>query len=613
MTGVCGWLTPATPVENAQETLTRMRAGLGAKESDVSSIVGPFQAAAAWSPFGLASIYEDQDLVAIIDGRVSWDGSDLSRLAREVSPAAALLVCYRRHGVDCLRRIHGRFSIVVIESNTRTLLLAIDRMGVDRMCFSVRDGGVVFGSTVDSVIAHPFIERQLSHQGIYNYLFQHTVPAPGTIYEGVEKLLPAQYLLLRDGVTNSGFYWEADWHPRSHVSLDDYISEFKCLLTDSVGAAASKHHVGAFLSGGTDSSTVAGMLTKVSGRPAETFSIGFQADGFDEINYARIASRHFGTRQNEYYVTPEDVAKAVPLIAASYDEPFGNASAVPTYYCARNAKEAGVQVMLAGDGGDEIFGGNVRYAKQKIFEVYWRIPQRLRGGLIEPVLTHLPGADHIPPLRKVRSFVRQAKIPLPDRLESYNFLRADRADAIFSPDFLAEIDTDAPEQLMREHYFRTQSDSATNRMLHLDWKFTLADNDLLKVNRMCEVANIEVRYPLLDERMIAFAAALPTCYKVKGLKLRWFFKEALKDFLPPEIITKSKHGFGLPFGIWMQTHGTLREIAYDSLNAFRQRGYLNAGYLDQLIELHRHTHASYYGVMIWVIMILEQWLSRHVK
>lgn len=610
MTGLCGWISQADLPGNANAVLTRMRAGLG-DSGGTPVAAAPTHALAAWSPFGAASAHAEAGLLAAIDGRPYWEDAALAQIAREVSPAAALLAAYRRDGADCLRGIHGAFGLAVIDSAQRSALLAIDRMGMHRLCFAPRANVLVFGTTTDSVIAHPVVGAALSDQGIFNYLFYHMVPAPGTIYAGVEKLLPAQFVQFRDGQVKRGFYWEAAWEDSEGADFEQRSEEFRQLLRDAVGRASAPDRIGTFLSGGTDSSTVTGILSEVGGKPVETFSIGFAAEGFDEIEYARIAAHRYQTRPHEYYVTPDDVVHAIPQIAAAYDEPFGNASAVPTYYCALKAKEAGIDVMLAGDGGDEIFGGNARYAKQKIFEVYWHLPQALRTALIEPGLLNLPGARHVAPLRKLQSYVRQARIPLPDRLESYNFLHTHALDEIFTSGFLGHIDPEQPIALLRDPYFRTRASSPINRMLHLDWKQTLADNDLRKVCRMCEAAGIEVRYPLLDERMVAFAAALPPSYKVRGNYLRWFFKQALKDFLPDEIITKSKHGFGLPFGLWMHDHAPLRDLAYDSLSAFRSRGYIQPRYLDYLIEQHRTGHASYYGVMIWVIMMLEQWLQKH--
>ena len=606
MTGLCGWLGTLSQVSNPPALLSKMMTTLGLAEPTQNLACADY-ALGAYSPFHLASRHEADGLLAAIDGRVTWDDVDLAQLAQHRSPAVALHAAYRRWGLDCLAHLHGSFAVAILEPSANTALLAIDRLGIQRLCFAPHAAGLVFGSTCDSVTTHPAIGRQISSQGVFNFLYHHMVPAPGTIYAGVEKLLPAQYVQYRNGTLTRDFYWAADWQATTS-DFDQSRKVLKQLLHDSVDSARGQQRTGAFLSGGTDSSTIAGMLTQVSGKPAETFSIGFEAEGFDEMEYARIAVKQFGTNPHEYYVTPQDVVTAIPLIAAAYDEPFGNASAVPTYFCALKAKEAGIDVMLAGDGGDEIFGGNTRYATQKIFEAYTLLPAFLRHGLIEPLATRLPS---VPPLSKLASYVRQARVPLPDRLEAYNILHRVTLNTIFTPDFLCDIDPESPLRIMREVYSRTRSTSTLNRMLHLDWKQTLADNDLRKVNRMCELAGVEVQYPLLDERMVMFAAQLPDDYKVKGPKLRWFFKEALRDFLPHAIIHKSKHGFGLPFGLWMQQHAPLQALAQESLHAFRARNVMRPEFLDELTHLYRTQHANYYGVMIWVIMMLEQWLQAH--
>ncbi|MGD8630218.1 MAG: asparagine synthase C-terminal domain-containing protein, partial [Gammaproteobacteria bacterium] len=397
----------------------------------------------------------------------------------------------------------------------------------------------------------------------------------------------------------------------NEASFEMQKQQFHKLLRQAVMTSCQDGPVATFLSGGTDSSTVTGILAELQEQPVDSYSIGFGAEGFDEMEYARLAAQHFGATAHEYYLKPDDILEAIPLIAQTYDEPFANESAVPTYFCAKQAARDGIKIMLAGDGGDEIFGGNERYAKQMVFEYYARLPVFFRDRIIAPIINGVPGGDALLPVRKLRSYIRQASVPLPERMESYNFIYRQQLDEMFEPEFLASVNSEIPKQMLQETYFSTSSGHPVNRMLHLDMKFTLADNDLRKVSRMCEAAGIEVRYPLLDEALIDFSGQLPVHYKVRGQKLRWFFKEALRDFLPREIITKSKHGFGLPFGVWALSHAPLRELVDNALNRFEDRGYLRPAYIQNIRRQHAEEHSTYYGKMIWVMLILEQWIEAH--
>ena len=545
-------------------------------------------------------------------GDITWSDTELGRLCEAQGLVEAIAAAYRRDGAEAPRHMHGAFAVVIIDPATNSLFAAIDRMGIRSLCYAADAQRIVIGGEAHDVAAHPRVGNDIDPQAIYDYLFSHVVPAPGTIYRGIRKLLPAQYLHWRAGRLEIGFYWALRYHARAAARMPELESRFLSLLETAVAdSVRGAGRVAAFLSGGTDSSTVTGMLSKVQGGRSDAYSIGFEAEGFDEMAYARIAARHFGARHHPYYVTPRDVLAMIPKVAAAYDEPFGNASAVAAYYCAKLAHDEGVSTMLAGDGGDELFGGNARYAKQKVFEAYWRIPGLLRRRLLEPALLGVGDRGSITPLRKAASYVRQAMIPLPDRLESYNFLLRESHSAMFMPEFLRAVDVEHPARLAREVYQRTEGGSFIDRMMHLDLKLTLADNDLRKVNRMCELAGVAVRYPMLDEALVDFSGEVPAGLKVRGLKLRYFFKHALRNFLPPETIKKTKQGFGLPFGIWLQEDAGLRDLATASLHSFRARGYLRPECIDALLQKHEHEHASYYGVMIWVVVMLEQWLEAH--
>ena len=613
MTGICGWISNPPEPDAARQTLARMTTALSGKpDLDAHNALDALGGQAACSRFGHASLFEDVGITCVVEGRIEFRDAELARVAQKQGPAAAIVTAYRRHGRGCLPQFHGAFSLAVHDPAQRALLIAIDRIGARPLCYAATADALVYGSTTDAVAAHSGQTPTLDPQGLFNYLYFHTVPAPGSIYRDICKLLPGQYALWRDGKLETDFYWHLHYDDHNRAPFDTLKQRFRTLLRESVARAAQGEHVGAFLSGGTDSTTITGVLSQLGDRPVDTYSIGFDADGFDEMVYARLAAKTFAARAHEYYLKPADIVTAIPIIAAAYDEPFANESAVPTYFCAKLAHDDGVRIMLAGDGGDEIFGGNARYAKQKIFEAYGLLPSWLRGGLIEP-LARLPGMTALSPGRKLQSYIRQANVPLPDRMESYNFLHRTPLAHIFNADFLAQITPDQPDALLREVYQRSDSSHFINRMMHLDLKFTLADNDLRKVGRMTEAVGVEVRYPLLDDALLDFSGQVPVHLKVKGTRLRYFFKEALRDLLPAEIINKGKHGFGLPFGMWATTHAPLRELVQDSLADFERRGILQPAYLTELRRQHQGGHATYYGVMIWVVMMLEQWLQQRQK
>jgi asparagine synthase (glutamine-hydrolysing) len=563
---------------------------------------------AGCSRFGKADIHVENGLAAALYGRPRFLDDELAFIARDRNPAVAVAHGWLRFGEKLPTLMHGNFAFAVLEPLNKKAFMALDRVGAERLCYAWLGGQLVFGSSAQSVAAHPAVGRTIDLQAIYDYLYFHTIPAPRSLYQGVHKLLPGQYLILKNGQLSTGYYWQADYTPVD-AGFDGHRRDFRAVLDQAVRAADAPA-TAAFLSGGTDSSTVVGALTAARGVPVDTFSIGFDADGFDEMEYARCAAERYGSHRHEYYLKPADIVTAIPVIAREYDEPFGNESAVPTYFCARTAREAGFARLLAGDGGDEIFGGNARYAKQRLFELYSRIPAPLRSGLIEPI-ANLPVLSRHLPLSKLKSYIAQAIVGLPLRLETYNFLHRTPLDRIFAADFIHAVDPSTTDAALTEVYARTASDHYINRMMHVDLKFTLADNDLRKVGTMTEAAGIEVHYPLLDDRMVAFANHLPVDYKVRGQKLRWFFKEALTDLLPGKIINKSKHGFGLPFGVWSNQYVPLGEAVGDSLSDFKRRGWIQPAYLDHMLAMQRGPHASYYGVMIWVTMMLERWLQEN--
>lgn len=549
--------------------------------------------------------------IAVLVGRPQFADKALAELAGADGTAAALARGYEEYSQEIFTRLRGPFSCAIIDTQARRVLLGIDRLGQQTMYYRAGDDILCFGSSAGDVLASGENSAALLHQGIYNYLYFHMVPSPGSVYRGICKLPGAHYLDYRDGHANIVGYWHPTFsESTSRRPFTELSRQLKDLLRTSVQQSlVNAGKTGAFLSGGLDSSTVTGLLAESGEKEVAAYSIGFAAEGYDEMAFARITARHFNIKLNEYYVTPADVVDALPLIATSYDEPFGNSSALPAYFCAKMAAENGVDTLLAGDGGDEIFGGNERYVKQRVFEHYGRVPAPLRRGVIEPLLRVMPSV--LPLVPKANSYVAQANTPLPDRLQSYNFLHRHAASDIFSQDFLADVDIGLPLNLLRSIHHRPEQASNLNRMLYLDWQITLADNDLRKVSQMCALAGVEVAYPMLSDELVEFSCEIPSIWKIKGRNLRHFYKEALTGWLPQETIEKTKQGFGLPFGVWMQTYKPLREMAYDNLLKLKARGYIRPEFIDKAIAMHQSEHAAYYGELVWILTVFELWMEGH--
>jgi asparagine synthase (glutamine-hydrolysing) len=610
MSGVCGWSGFGDSGAGDQRLIANMGAVLARfDQSRPLSFARSKNAASVCGLGDSAYLHAQGDEIVAISGAARFINKNLRERAVRDGIGVTFAELYRSQGPAALKLLCGGFTLALFDLKKGSVLLAIDRMAIGSLTYTVAEGCLVFGSSADAIAVHTRARREIDQQSVYNYVYFHMVPGPNTIYRDYQRLLPGEYVMFRGGSVEAGRYWRIRYEENEERPFGELKTEFLELLQAGVRDVLGDRKTGCFLSGGTDSSTLAGILGLVSGEPAHTFSIGFEADGYDEMHYARIAAKHFGTNHHEYYVTPDDVVAAVPQIAAIYDQPFGNSSAVPTFYCARLAKEDGVERLFGGDGGDELFGGNERYAKQYVFSLYARLPTLVRSAILEPAAYWIPGAERVAPLRKLRSYVEQASVPMPARLETYNLLNHLGPQHVFAEDFLAGVNQGLPLSLLDRAYRGADAETQINRMLALDLQFTLADNDLPKVTRSCELAGVGATFPLLDDRIVDFSARLAPELKLRRTKLRYFFKEALRGFLPEEVITKQKHGFGLPFGLWLKSHKPLQDFVYDNLQDLKIRGVIRREFIDELIQLRVPQHAEFFGTMVWVLLMLEQWFK----
>jgi asparagine synthase (glutamine-hydrolysing) len=617
VSGLCGWVHEEAPGPGGHALIERMAANIRRKPGDAAHthVEGGVGIAVIGDPREI-DLAVDHDIVAAVAGRPVWR-AEYAALAQRDGSAMALAEAFRRRGHDLFEVLGGHFVIFAAEPASGRAVAAIDRMGVGRLCYRAGETGpLVFGSTTDSVRAFAGTDISLNPQALYDYLYFSKPPAPETIFRGIRKLMAAEALRRERDRTTNAFYWRMPFDTvdrRPPSTLKRELVETIRRAVERTVADTDMASTGAFLSGGLDSSTVTGMLARTGREPVNAFSIGFDEAKFDERHFARVTAKHFGVRHFEYVVTPKDFAELTPLMAAAYDEPFSNTSAILVYCCARLAREHGVTLMIAGDGGDEIFGGNSRYVQQSYLDLYSRVPLWFRRGAFEPALRAMPFGDSIGLLRKARSYVEKASIPLPERFQVFNAYADFPISRAMAPPLAAEMDDRHTAKVMHLSYDRVATESSLQRMFALDIQLTLADDDIRKVSTMCEAAGVSVRYPMLDDEVTTFAAHIPAHLLMSRHRLRHFYKEAFRGFLADETLTKPKHGFGMPFEHWVAGDGTMRQMVGDSLLRLKRRKLYADKFIDDVLDGSADDVEALRLDAQWSLMMLELWLERHVS
>ncbi|MCF8107506.1 MAG: asparagine synthase C-terminal domain-containing protein [Desulfohalobiaceae bacterium] len=607
-----GFLAIRSASDTIQETAHNLYAtGADLFRPDSSQIL-----LAAWKQFPGQGLWHSEQ------GAVAYDLDFTNRtdlLARietprnsDIEQGELLWQLYEKFGLEFLDALRGQFGFALWEKRSDTLIVATDPYGIRPVVYSNLSQGLIAGTRIRHLMHYPGLNREINPEAIYHYLFFEAIPTPYTIYKDVNKLEPGSALIAANEKVRQHIYYDIRYNPEDNGS-EPY---WRKRIFDEVDRAVARfvplsdpETTGCYLSGGTDSSSISGLYTKHAGRPAKTFSIGFDDPYYNEMEYAHLAADHFGTEQHDYYVTPADVLELLRHLPVVYDEPFGNSSVVPAFFCARSARNAGVERLLGGDGGDEIFGGNERYVTNLVFELYHAIPAWARA-VLEPTVQYLPDTSL---LYKAKRYLRRANIPNPQRFYSYNLLFETSPQEIFQQEFLDHVDPDCFLRLAQSHFDRVQSAHITNRLLYLDMKFTITDNDLRKVTQMAEAAGIWPQYPFLNRDLVDFTTTIPPDLKVKWKKNRYIFKQAMADFLPRGIIDKKKHGMGLPVAPWFKKDQDLKTLLEDTLlfGTPKITRFIRPHFLQEMMRSFDEDTTSYYGSNLWIFLILELWLQEH--
>lgn len=533
------------------------------------------------------------------------------------SDTEVIVHLYEDHGEDFVRHLNGMFAIALWDDRSKKLVLARDRMGEKPLYYTAAAGQLIWGSELKCLLAHPAVARRLSLPALSRYLQFEYVPAPHAILEGVHKLPPAHMLVAEGGETRIFPYWRLDLTERSPAPSEaDALAELEERLAAAVKRRLlSEVPLGVFLSGGIDSSTVAALAAEAVPGKLKTFSIGFTDASFDESAHARKVAKHLGTDHHEDILNPQALLELVPRLTQLLDEPFGDASVIPTYMLSRFARQH-VTVALGGDGGDELFAGYPTYQAQKLAAVYDALPDGLRklvGGTGRLVASRLPvNTNNLSLDFKLKRFTGALDAPALERHFQWlgSFTPGEQL-ALFTPEVRAALAADDPYDQMRG-VWAEGAGRGVSRYLHLDASTYLPDDILVKVDRASMATSLEVRAPFLDHTLVEFIAGLPAHYKLHGFTTKYLLKRAAGKWLPEEILNRPKKGFGIPVAKWFQ--GELRSTMLDVFapERLREAGLFEVAAVEKLVKDHLD------GVRdnrkpLWTLFMFELWREAYLK
>lgn len=553
---------------------------------------------------------EDKSIVVAYNGEI-YNFNELKKNLikkghkfRTKSDTEVILHQYKEDGWECAKRFNGIFAFALWDDDKKTLLLARDRIGIKPLYYFYDDKRLIFASEIKAILNALSERPEIDASSLFRYLILQYIPAPATLYKNIYKLMPASVLILNKRGIEIKKYWNVEDAKGEGLKADDEEKICERLLktidesvTDQL---ISDVPLGAFLSGGIDSSAIVAFMSKKMKEPVKTFSVGFDTVDpyYNELNYARIASRYFKTDHHEIIVRPQDVVNFFPVIARRLDDPINDPAVLPTYMVSKLAREH-VKVVLSGEGADELFGGYLRYSLDRFAKYYQLLPKLVRNGLIKPILDDIidnkrivQGLNAISESDWSARYIKWVSVFDKDDLKAF----------LGNPIFINEECSKLKTFYNAIH--NEYDNDVLNSILYADIKTWLADDLLIKVDRMSMAHGLEARVPYLDNRMVDFALSIPSWLKIKGFKRKYIFKKAVSNILPNEIVRRSKRGFALPISHWFRNE--LKGFVLESLtdNSIRRMGYFSPSALDRLLKEHMAGYSDN-SLQIWGLLTLQ--------
>ena len=563
---------------------------------------------------------EDESIWVVCNGEI-YNHRELRSLLeakghrfRTRSDTEVIVHAYEEYGTECPAHLAGMFAFAIWDSRQCRLFAARDRLG-QKPFYYARNGDLLcFGSELKALLRLPNVALEIDHVALHHYLSLQYIPEPWSIYRGIRKLPAAHWLSFEDGRLRLERYWDLDFEPKLPLTEEDAAAELRRLLQRAVRRRLmSEVPLGAFLSGGIDSSIVVGLMAQQSSTPVKTFSIGFTFESLNELPYARAVAEHWGTEHHELVVTPERFEDVLPKLTEAFDEPFADSSAFQTYYLARETRRH-VKVALNGDGGDECFAGYPRYWLDRYVKPYAAMPRWLTQRLAPALVDRLPEpeqavieANWVLGLKRLAQVTRISPKASILRWGSYfdNTMKAE----LYSPELRARLEGIDTSELLAMDFENARAQSFLDRTLSVDIRNYLCGDILVKTDRMTMAHSLEGRSPFLDHDLLEFVARLPTRLKLRGRNGKFLLRRAFSEVLPPGIEQRPKRGFAPPIEAWLRNE--LRPAVHELLlsPASALKGYFSSTKMAEMAtehELGKHDH----GRRIWALLMLESWLRQ---
>lgn len=554
---------------------------------------------------------EDGSVVTVFNGEIyNYQSlreqleSSGHRLAT-ASDTEVIVHLYEDFGEDCVQHLRGMFGFAVWDARHRRLFVARDRLGIKPLYYTQRGGRLIFGSEIKAILQHPSVQPCLNAEGLSNFLSLKYVPAPQTMFEGIHALPPGCSLTCDANGVRVRRYWDLSFanHRNGQHSEKSYAEQLEGLLKECVKLhLVSDVPFGAFLSGGLDSSTIVALMSEFLNEPVKTYSVGFEGDAeaFSELPYARMVAKKYQTDHHEVFIRSSHLINLSEKVIWHLDQPIADEACLANYMVAELASRQ-VKMVLTGEGGDELFAGYARYSGERLSPMFQRLPQAVRS-------LALAASGRVPGLRRQKlALYALCQADEVKRLVNwFPLFHSEAKEDLLSEDFKQTLNGTDASAVFAEHLARTDATDALHRMLYVDTKLWLPDDLLARGDKTSMAASLEARVPLLDHKLVEFAASLPQNLKVKGLARKYLLKKVSTKWLPPEIIHRKKKGFPMPFSLWFrkEARSFLRDVL--SPSTLRRRGYFNPLFVEKLISEHEKGFANH-GSLLWGLLTVELW------